>query len=242
MHVPLEQSAFVRALGSRQRELLRSRARLSRFEEGDFLYHVGRPAERLWLVASGEVRTLRTDPSGRTTMLESLHPGDLFGLAAVIPGSAYAETAQGFRSGQAWSLSRQSLDAALKNNAEIAQALLPVVAARLQRAHDRLCSFAHESVAARMARTLLEADDGERIETTRRGLAEAVGTTVETAIRVLRRFERSGWIQGGVGWIQVIDPDVLAAIARGERASPERGREAWPATEASPGAGERTPR
>ena len=48
---------------------------------------------------------------------------------------------------------------------------------------------------------------------TRRALAEASGTTVETAIRVLRRFERDGIISGAVGRVHVVDEPALERIA-----------------------------
>ena len=41
------------------------------------------------------------------------------------------------------------------------------------------------------------------------------GTTVETAIRVLRRFEKAHWIEGGVGWVRILDRPALENIARG---------------------------
>ena len=67
------------------------------------------------------------------------------------------------------------------------------------------------------ARAVLEQDKGERIEVTRRALAEAAGTTVETAIRVLRGFQRAGWIDGGVGWVRAVDRDALERVAEGEK-------------------------
>jgi DNA-binding transcriptional regulator YhcF (GntR family) len=48
---------------------------------------------------------------------------------------------------------------------------------------------------------------------TRKDLAEAAGTTVETAIRVLRTFERDGLIEGSVGRIAVIDQPALEHLA-----------------------------
>jgi CRP-like cAMP-binding protein len=50
---------------------------------------------------------------------------------------------------------------------------------------------------------------------TRRALAEAAGTTVETAIRVLRRFEREGVLRGEVGLLRVIDIATLKRLAGG---------------------------
>jgi CRP-like cAMP-binding protein len=48
---------------------------------------------------------------------------------------------------------------------------------------------------------------------TRRALAEAAGTSVETAIRVLRRFHREGIIRGAVGHVSVLDLPALRRIA-----------------------------
>jgi DNA-binding transcriptional regulator YhcF (GntR family) len=52
---------------------------------------------------------------------------------------------------------------------------------------------------------------------TRRALAEAAGTTVETAIRVLRRFEREGLLEGEVGLLRVVDVETLRRLAGGRR-------------------------
>jgi len=48
---------------------------------------------------------------------------------------------------------------------------------------------------------------------TRRALAEAAGTTVETAIRVLRRFEREGLLHGEIGLLRILDVAALRRIA-----------------------------
>jgi CRP-like cAMP-binding protein len=210
--IPFEQTALYELLAPRIQQI---RPYLQRrdFAEGEYLYHEAQRAEFIWCVGNGEARTLKTSASGRVTTLESLHPGDPFGLSAVSPEGRYAESAQGVLEGDAWRLPQRVVSAILREDPEVGRALVSIVAERLQRAHDRLCSFAHESVPARMARTLLESRDSERIETTRRLLGEAAGTTVETAIRVLRRFEREGWIEGGVGWVRILDRPALERVA-----------------------------
>jgi CRP/FNR family transcriptional regulator len=154
--------------------------------------------------------------SGRIIAIERLRPGDLFGMAAVVENSKYTESAQGVVAGEAWRASRRMIATLIKEEPELGRELLRIVSTRLQAAHDRLCSFAHDSVPARLARVVLDEADGERIEMTRRVLAESVGTTVETTIRVIRDFEREGWIEGGVGWIRVLNPEALQSVARGE--------------------------
>jgi CRP-like cAMP-binding protein len=222
MTVPLEQTSLVRLLGPERIEKIRPHVREKHFNEGEYLYFEGEDAEFLWAVGDGEVRTLRGSAAGRVTTLETLRRGDLFGVAALAPEGVYTEACQGVAEGRAWRVPRRVIAGLLRDDPEIARALLTIVAERLQRAHERLCSFAHDSVSARMARAVLEAspassDPGDgRLETTRRLLGDSAGTTVETAIRVLRRFEKAGWIEGGIGWIRVVDRAALARVAAGD--------------------------
>jgi CRP-like cAMP-binding protein len=210
----LEQTALFRLFRPRI-EQLRPYLQLRKFEEGRYLYHEGEPAERFFALRSGEVRTLKASTSGRVITLETMHARDPFGMAAMSADAVYTESAQGVIAGEVWRVPRRVVIGLMRQDPEVSRALLAIVAARLQRAHDRLCSFAHDSVTARMARALLDSAEGDRIETTRRVLGEAAGTTVETAIRVLRRFEKSGWIEGGVGWVRVLDRSALERMAGG---------------------------
>jgi CRP/FNR family transcriptional regulator len=221
---PLEDTALFRLLGPARMPKIRPHVRNTRFLEGEHLYYEGGQAEYLYALASGELRTSKSHAGGRVIELERLHPGDLFGLSALNPNASHAESAQGVAAGEAWRVPRRVVQGILAADPAIARGLLAIVAQRLQHAHDRLCSFASDSVTARMARVLLEAPNGERLETKRRILGEAAGTTVETAIRVLRSFERAGWIEGGVGWVRLLDRSALERVAAGESPPSPRGR------------------
>lgn len=214
--VPLEETPLFKLLGPQRVERLRPHVRLCTFEEREFLYHEAQPAKSLWTVRTGEVRTLKGAANGRVTTLESLHPGDLFGLAAMSGDADYTETAQGVTAGEVWKLPRSAVASMLDDDPELSRGLLDIVAARLRSAHERLFAFAHARVPERLARVVLEAAADGRVEKTRQLLSESAGTTVETAIRVLRRFERAGWIKGGVGRIEVVDPEALELVAQGE--------------------------
>ncbi|MCP4003903.1 MAG: Crp/Fnr family transcriptional regulator [bacterium] len=205
----------LRVLGRERLKQLRPHMKLRRFARGEFLYHTMQPAEFVWVVRRGEIRTIRSTASGRVTTLELLRPGDLLGMAAITGAEHHAESAETLSAGEAWGVPSRVATTLLQTDPELSRALLGIIAGRLQTAHERLCSFAHERVPERIARTLLDSIGSPRIRTTRRLLAESAGTTVETAIRVLRRFEKEGWIEGGVGWIEVTQPDALERIAAG---------------------------
>ena len=216
MIVPLEDTPLFQLLGPQRMARLRPHVHRHPFADHEFLYHESQLAQTLWSVRSGELRTLKGTPRGRVTTLETLYPGDLFGLAAMGNDAHYTETAQGVGGGEVWQIPRAAVASLLDADPQLARGLLGIVATRLQRAHERLCAFAQAGVPERMAHVVLESAQDGRVEKTRRLLGEAAGTTVETAIRVLRRFERAGWIEGGIGWIRVVDSDALARVARGD--------------------------
>jgi CRP/FNR family transcriptional regulator len=101
----------------------------------------------------------------------------------------------------------------LAEDARLGVEVLRIVSARLHQAHEQLRAFAHDSATARLARALLRAARGGEAHVTRRELAEASATTVETAIRVLRRFERQGLVRGEVGLLHVLDEGALRQLA-----------------------------
>ena len=139
---PLEQTALFRLLGPARMPRLRPHVRSIPFREGEYLYFESAPAEYLLAVGRGELRTLKSHVSGRAIELERLHAGDLFGLAALTSGASHAESAQGDVAGEAWRVPRKVVQSFLAEDPSIARGLLSIVAARLQHAHDRLCSFA----------------------------------------------------------------------------------------------------
>ncbi|MDX1650306.1 MAG: helix-turn-helix domain-containing protein [Myxococcota bacterium] len=76
-------------------------------------------------------------------------------------------------------------------------------------------SLSHDPAPARLAAALLRMADAGEARVTRQALAEAAGTTVETAIRTLRKLEREGVLRGEVGRIHLLEPDALRKLAGG---------------------------
>ena len=211
--IELAEAEFFRALDPKRLDEVRRGLSERRFEARKALFFEGEPAGHLWLVRRGEVRIYKSSAGGRTTTLESLGPGQVFGALSALTEERYPVSAEAVTNGAAWCLPRESLLRLLEQHPTLAREILRIVAQRLRDAHERVRSFAHDAAPARLAGALLRAARGGEARVTRRSLAEASGTTVETAIRVLRRFERMGAIRGEVGRVQVLDEPALRRIA-----------------------------
>lgn len=219
--VELEEAEFFRSIAPDRLKRIRSHVRERRYERHRILFTEGQAAEFLWVVRQGSVRILKTTSDGRVTAMETIHPGEIFGAVAALEQRAYPATAEAVSDCAVWRLSRVVLLDVLRGEPHLTREILSIVARRLRGAHDRLRSFAHDHAEARLARALLvSAEDGEA-HITRRELAEAAGTTVETAIRVLRRFAQAGAIHGAVGNVTILDRAALERIAGTRRTDPE---------------------
>jgi CRP/FNR family transcriptional regulator len=211
--IGLAEAEFFRALGPERLARVRPQLRKRPIWRGRVLFFEGRPAEALWLVEHGEVRLYKSSPDGRITTLETLGPGQVFGALSALEEDAYPASAEGSSDGAAWCLPRAIFLRLLGEDARLAVEVLRIVSARLRDAHDQLRSLAHDPAPARLARALLRATHAGEANVTRRALAESSGTTVETAIRVLRRLEAQGLVQSTVGHVHVVDEAALRKLA-----------------------------
>jgi len=213
--IKIEMAELFQALAPEQLARVRSQLRERRVERHRVLFFEGEVAESLWVLQRGQVRLYKASPNGRVTTLETLGPGHIFGAISALDQETYPASAEGVTAGMAWCLPRAVLLRLLADHPRLGVEVLRIVSGRLHEAHERLRSLAHDPAPARLARALLAATRDGEAHVTRRALAEAAGTTVETAIRVLRRFEREGLLSGEVGLLRVADIATLRRIAAG---------------------------
>lgn len=211
--IQLEKTEFFRALTRERLDRVRPLLVMKQFERQKVLFFAGKPADFLWVVRTGEVRLYKSSADGRLATLESLHPGEAFGALSALGHDQYPASAEAMTDGSAWCLPRNIVFTLLRDEPQIAVEVLRIVSGRLHQAHERMRSFAHDPAPARLASALLDAARGGEARVTRRALAETAGTTVETAIRVLRRFERDGLIRGSVGRVAVLNAEELRRMS-----------------------------
>jgi CRP/FNR family transcriptional regulator len=211
--VALGDAEFFRVFPPDQLARIRPLLIEKRFTRGRVLYFEGKPADYLWTIRRGEVRLYKSSTDGHITSLETLGPGEIFGAVSALEEGTYPVSAEGITEGVAWCLQRNSFLQFVAKEPLLTIEILRVVAHRLQDTRERVRSFAHDPAPSRLAQALLRVAHGGEAKVTRRALAEAAGTTVETAIRVLRRFEKEEIIRGGVGRVSVLDETALQRIA-----------------------------
>ena len=173
----------------------------------------------------GHVKILRHARSGKDVVLELLGPGEAFGGVAVIERRPYPASAQATEPTVVTRIPQDLICALAERHPSIVRQMALLIGQRLRAAHESVTSLATDPVEARLASALLRIAEREGRSTrdrvtlpfqlTRQSLADMTGTTVETAIRVLGRWQREGWLEEKEGHLVLTDVAKLRERAEG---------------------------
>ncbi|MGH8003875.1 MAG: Crp/Fnr family transcriptional regulator [Limisphaerales bacterium] len=168
-------------------------------KRGEYLFWEGDPADWLYVIREGKIKLVKSSPNGKEMVLEMVPPGQVCGTAVIYSptqlSSAVAENAT-----VAFGLRRSELEKFIYATPDVAKAVIEYLGSRLKAAHDTITSLVTSKVETRIASVLVKLAEhhgsptsrGIRINIplTRKDIADAVGATVETAIRTLSRFQK----------------------------------------------------
>jgi CRP-like cAMP-binding protein len=191
------------------------------FSAGETVYFIGQPAGRLYVVADGSIKLMHHTTAGKDVMLDILKKGDFFGSLAMAGDERYSETAVAQTECCVLGIDSESFRRIMQDYPPVSLSVIDIMAERLHAAREMIRQLSAYSVEQRLAHILLKLGDklGEKQETglliqlpvSRADLAEMVGTTTETASRVLSNFQENGLIQSGRRWVSIVDYAGLTA-------------------------------
>jgi len=206
-------------------EVLAQAAHEETFRAREYIFHEGDPAAWLWVVKTGRVRIVRHSRAGKDVVLELLGAGEIFGGVAVIERRPYPAAAQATEPSAAVKIPADIIIGLADRHPSVVREMALLIGRRLRAAHDSV-KLSVEPVESRLAAILLRLADREGVRTkrgvelpfhlTRQSLADMSGTTVETAIRVVSRWQRDELVEDEGGRLVVRQPDVLRDLAAGE--------------------------
>lgn len=198
-------------------ELNRLASRLQRktYSKGETIYAEGDPAESVWVVTQGRIQIFKYSTQGRPLAIESIAPGELFGTLCRLGGDGrqYPCTAVAAVDSDVLRIAdREFLDVYNRFPA-VVMGVCSLCSQRLRAVQGLSCS-SQEPVEKRLAMLLLKLQKkhGMILPFTKRELAEQVGTTVETTIRVMSRFQKKGWVSSARGQITLKAPARLEKL------------------------------
>ncbi len=199
---------------SERRHVLTREAQALTAPAGTLLFDEGQPCRGFPMVLSGSVRVARGSPQGRRLELYRVSAGELcvvstaclFGHAALTAYGEAAETTELVVLSPA-GFARWSAHEGFRRY------VFSVFAGRLSDLMALAEAVAFQRLDQRLAHALL--GHGEVLRCTHQSLADELGTVREIVTRLLKRFERAGWVRLARERVQIVDAAALRALAAG---------------------------
>ena len=207
-----------------ERQRLSGEITETRYTKGEFIFREGDPAEFFHIVKEGTVKCVKTSSEGKEVTLKVLMPGDLFCCeAAVFDGAPHPGCAQPMGEVSVLRLRKKAYFEMLKRNPDAAVEVIKYLGNRLNEAQEKAKVLALNGAEQRLAgllvnlteRSSVREGSGHRltVRLTRQDLANMVGITTETAIRIMGRFKKARLVTGTAKQLTILDLPRLQQLA-----------------------------
>jgi CRP/FNR family transcriptional regulator, nitrogen fixation regulation protein len=188
------------------------------YKKGTEVYGEREPAEYVYQVKSGAVRSYKLLSDGRRQIGAFHLAGDIFGLEN---GSEHRFTAEAIVDTTVRLIKRHSLELVAESDAMVARNLLSMTTTNLQHAEDHMLLLGRKTSLERVAAFLLEMDkrltaaDVIALPMSRRDIADYLGLTLETVSRAISHLHGLGivdFIGNTQRQIVLLDRQELASL------------------------------
>ena len=171
------------------------------YKSGELVAHYGDIWPYIFLVETGKVTALKESVEGRSLIIVSIDPGEIFWGAAFFQDDApnlAALVADEFSKIHLWS--REQILPVLLRNGRVSWEISRMMVGRMQRASDIVEELAFQTVAVRLAGFLVDHFQSGESQPVSRDLtldemAARIGSTREVVSRILHRFASKGLIE-----------------------------------------------
>lgn len=190
-------------------------AHLKGYPRGELVFREGDAADTFLTIVEGRVKVFKSTPTGKDVILEIFGPGDPLGAVAVYESTRLPASAIALEDTECLAIARQDFFRLLEQHPALVRALLSGLTIRLAELTRRLAEMMGGRVEARFARLFIKLADqigkNDRggvfvaMPLTRQELADLTGTTIETAIRIMSRWQKEDVVRTEKDGFVVVD-------------------------------------
>ncbi|MTI81931.1 MAG: Crp/Fnr family transcriptional regulator [Firmicutes bacterium] len=172
------------------------------YKRGSFVFLEDDPGKALYILKQGQIKLTKRTEDGREHILHFVHPGEVFAEVVLFDSGNYPATAEVQKDAIIGTVRNTDMERLIIDNPEIALSMLNIMARRLRIAQEKVMNLALNDVRKRLVFTLLEmsaqhgVQKGENVvitlSLTNQELASMVGTSRETANRIISELKKKG--------------------------------------------------
>lgn len=184
-----------------------ARLDVQNYGRGREVFHIGDPADHLFIITAGKVKLTRPSRQlpTRESLLWLLGPGDMFGELSLFDEGMRTTSAMTVTPATVARIEREVLLELMDEHSDLTRAVLRQLAGRLRQAHDTLTGLTQSDVSGRLASVLLlmgerfgqATDAGIEVprDVTQQELGQMIGASRERVNRTLNEFVGRNWLQ-----------------------------------------------
>jgi CRP/FNR family transcriptional regulator len=198
------------------RAAVAARGHRLRCPDGHQLFGPGDQCENFLIPLAGAVRVEHMGASGRSVVLYRIEPGGscVMTTSCLLSGTPYQ--AYGYAEGgvEAIGLSAAAFRALIDEQSEFRELALGVFSQRIIELVEVIDELLLHRVDLRLGAWLTEHSGRDGVvKATHQVIASEIGTVREVVSRILKEFERRGWIALTRGEVRLVDPHSLRRFA-----------------------------
>lgn len=219
----MEKVGYLDRLSPAEAEALLPLMQPARFGRGTVLFEQGENPQHLLVLHKGSLKMVRSSDLGRDMILEILYPGEICGALCALDSEPYGMSAICLEDVELAMIPRKEFLELASAMPGLIQKAVDVCRHKIRQQREAMAGLALDRADQRVARALLlmasrlGRREGTRVLLPmlldRTELSELVGTTPETAIRIMSRFRRDGFLEEGEGHLTLLDEEALRDLA-----------------------------
>jgi CRP-like cAMP-binding protein len=218
----IKEKTLFSGLADMELDAFKDVVKMTCFRKKEIVFMEGDECLGLYVVRTGRVKLVRSSRSGKEQIIKILKPGELLGLEAFIEGARYGNSVECMEDSELGFILKEDFLRVLNKTPSIAVKLVTSLGIELSEAYDRIGNLGLMNAKEKMAHLLhtLASEYGteSRGEVTltlalsRLEIAELLGITQETSIRLLKNFEKDGIIKIKRKEVVITSMEELATI------------------------------
>lgn len=215
----LSKVSIFSSLAKEDLELLAMATQEVTYKKGQTIITSEEIGSTFFIVKSGRVKVTSDAFGGREIVLATLHPLAFFGEMSIIDGEPRSATITALEETNLITMEREVFMRILHRYPQITIKILTILCQRLRRADELIQSLRFLSASGRVIQTLFKLSDEHGVETkegrlidiklTHQNLAALSGTSRESMRKIIRDFQRNGYIKFYRGKITILKEDML---------------------------------
>lgn len=214
------QAPCFQMLSREEAELVRSSKTQVLFRKGDNLTKQGAFASYVLFVIRGLAKQYLEGDGSKNFNLRIIQPGEFVGLSAVFTKNTFNYSSVALTDCQAFLVEKETIAKVVKKNGRFGFNIIRRYCEQNTNLFETLRKVMYKQMNGRMADTLLYIDSLKEVNPeifqllSRKDVADFAGISTESAVKLLKSFEKDGLIELDEKDIRIIQPENLSEVSR----------------------------